>query len=162
MTHVRSITLHKSIVTNTYIVTQAMTQEFYLLYLLVIQHDNSGKSLELFIKKSSVTSCITQHLFINKKGNTVELFDVHDLAQRDGLCLPAQAVISIPFHNFVKFIASKQQLILQNSQSIIIAVDDSGYIYATTDLQTIQQKPLYTRFLLNITHFLKKIKPINR
>ncbi len=146
MKNLRYTQLKKSNYINSYIASEPMQYDFHLLYLLLTIENIDINHWSNFCKTSSISCWSTSQIFINKNNGSIEIFDIYDLANKEELCLPKSPKITISAANFLQFMTSWSQLQKENPQDIIIAIDDIGYAYLTTDVRSIEK----TSFLVSI------------
>jgi hypothetical protein len=137
----QSIIITNSQITNSYIASQPMTYDFYLLYLLLTQENGecrtSTKNWINFCKSSSAKCLATSQLFINKNNGYIELYSIYDLTNTDDLCLPKAPKYIMTTKNFINFMVQKSQLYKERPHQFFIVIDTQGHTHLTTDLQSL-------------------------
>ncbi len=138
-----SIVVTYNPIIKSYIASQPMSYDLYLLYLLITQENGecrtSTKSWIQFCKNSSVKCLATSQLFINKNNGYIELYSMHDLTNTDDLCLPKSPKYIMTTKNFINLIIQKSQIYKQLPSQFFIIIDAQGHAHATTDLESINK-----------------------
>jgi hypothetical protein len=149
-----SILIKKNPITRHYIPSEAISYDFYLLFLLSTEslsqaQSNCAKMAEFnfkkndgifFYKTSSIKCLATQQLFLNKNNGYIEIFSIYDLMNTDQLDLPKSPKLIMTAKNFMNFMVQKSQIQKNQPQEFFIAIDEQGHAHITTDLQSINKK----------------------
>jgi hypothetical protein len=150
-----SVMVIKNQTTNSYIITQPLTYDFYLLYLLCTENltplsgekqthhfeKNAGIN---FYKNSSMQCLATPQLFINKNNGYIELYSIYDLTNNpDDLCLPKSPKFIMTAKNFMQFMVKITQMHQQQPKKFFLVIDSQGHAHATTDLTSLEKTSFF-------------------
>jgi len=145
-TQQQSIVVSKSKITNMYIVSQPMTYDFYLLYLLFTEQfpTNLDKNTGVeFCKNSSIKSLATSLLFIHKNHGHIEIFSAYDIKNTENLALPKSPKFIMTAKNFMNFMIQKSHFQKTQPAQLFIVIDNLGHAHLTTDLNSLQKTSFF-------------------
>jgi len=152
MKQLRHATLIKSSYTSDYICIDPMPYDLHLLFLLLTAENSNNQSLIQFCKSS--TSCwTTAQIFMHKKGTSIELFDVYDLANMQDLCLPQSPKFVFSSSNFVELLTSWSNLYKAKPEKILLVLDEQNYAHLVTDLNQIIKKTFFGSIQKSVAQF---------
>lgn len=141
----RSIIIKYNQATNSYIPTEPISYDFYLLYLLLQDATSSDifADLQHWINNSSMQCLATCRLFLHKNKRHVELFAIYDLIDTENLCLPKSPQLIISMQQCIDFIKQASSMHSRSTQQFFIAIDDQHNVHLTDNLQSIIKKSFW-------------------
>ncbi len=150
-----SVLVIKNQTTNSYMISQPLTYDFYLLYLLCTetltpasyetQTHHFEKNVGInFCKNSSMQCLATPQLFINKNNGYIELFSIYDLTNNpDDLCLPKSPKFIMTAKNFMQFMVKIAQIHQLQPKKFFLVIDSQGHAHVTTDLTSLEKTSFF-------------------